>query len=70
MKRRGIPGRLEVNVESERVQVLGLYLQQKNHGQVWRIGERKWRGDFRRRMMMFEIMVESVLMREECKRKL
>jgi hypothetical protein len=29
-------------------------------GCAWGIGERKWRGDFRRRMMMFESMVESV----------
>jgi hypothetical protein len=26
------------------------------------IGEKKWGGDFRRRMMMFESMVESILM--------
>jgi hypothetical protein len=31
-------------------------------GCVWRIGERKWDGDFRRRMMMFESMTESLLM--------
>jgi hypothetical protein len=31
-------------------------------GCAWGIGERKWRGDFRRRMMMFESMVESVSM--------
>jgi hypothetical protein len=31
-------------------------------GCVWGIGERKWGGDFRRRMMMFGSMVESVLM--------
>jgi hypothetical protein len=30
-------------------------------GCVWGIGERKWGGEFRRRMMMFESMVESVL---------
>jgi hypothetical protein len=30
-------------------------------GCLWRIGERKWEGDFRKRMMMFESMVESVL---------
>jgi hypothetical protein len=29
---------------------------------VWRIGERKWRGDFKRRMMMFESMIERILM--------
>jgi hypothetical protein len=28
----------------------------------WGIGEKKWGGDFRRRMMMFESMVESILM--------
>jgi hypothetical protein len=28
---------------------------------VWGIGERKLRGDLRRRMMMFESMVENVL---------
>jgi hypothetical protein len=26
---------------------------------AWEIGERKWGGDFRRRMMMLESMVES-----------
>jgi hypothetical protein len=26
-------------------------------GYVWGIGERKWGGDFRRRMMMFESMI-------------
>jgi hypothetical protein len=31
-------------------------------GCVWGIGERKWGGDFRRRMMMFESMMESILM--------
>jgi hypothetical protein len=28
-------------------------------GCVWGIGDRKWGGDFRRRMMMFESMIES-----------
>jgi hypothetical protein len=27
---------------------------------VWGIGERKWGGDFRRRMMMFESMIEYI----------
>jgi hypothetical protein len=27
-------------------------------GCAWGIGERKWGGDFRRRMMMFESMIE------------
>jgi hypothetical protein len=31
-------------------------------GCVWGIGKRKCGGDFRRRTMMFESMVESVLM--------
>jgi hypothetical protein len=31
-------------------------------GCVWGIGERKWGGDFSRRMMMFESMIESILM--------
>jgi hypothetical protein len=31
-------------------------------GCVWGIGEIKWGGDFRRRMMMFESMIESILM--------
>jgi hypothetical protein len=31
-------------------------------GCVWGIGQRKWESDFRRRVMMFESMVESVLM--------
>jgi hypothetical protein len=31
-------------------------------GCVWGIGERKWEGECGRRMMMFESMVESVLM--------
>jgi hypothetical protein len=31
-------------------------------GCVWEIGERMWGGEFGRRMMMFESMVESVLM--------
>jgi hypothetical protein len=31
-------------------------------GCVCGIGERKWGGDFRRIMMMFESMVESILM--------
>jgi hypothetical protein len=29
-------------------------------GCVWEIGERKWVGDFRRGMMMFESMIERV----------
>jgi hypothetical protein len=29
-------------------------------GCVWGIGERKWEGDFRRRMMMFESIIESI----------
>jgi hypothetical protein len=29
---------------------------------VWKIGKRKWGGDFRRKMMMFVSMVESILM--------
>jgi hypothetical protein len=61
---------------SERVEILGLYLQRENHGEgthekgseegkqvvgwVWGIGERKWGGDFRRRMMMFESIIESI----------
>jgi hypothetical protein len=31
-------------------------------GCVWGIGERKWGGEFGRKMMMFESMLESVLM--------
>jgi hypothetical protein len=31
-------------------------------GCVRGIGERKWRNDFKRRMMMFENMMESILM--------
>jgi hypothetical protein len=31
-------------------------------GCLWGIGGRKWGGDFRRRMMMFESMIESILM--------
>jgi hypothetical protein len=31
-------------------------------GCVWAIGERKWGGAFRRRMMIFGNMIESVLM--------
>jgi hypothetical protein len=31
-------------------------------GRVWGIGEKKWGGDFRRRMMMFESMIKSILM--------
>jgi hypothetical protein len=31
-------------------------------GCVWGIGERKWGGDFRRRMMMFESMIESSIL--------
>jgi translation initiation factor RLI1 len=31
-------------------------------GCVWGIGESKWRGDFKRRMMMLESMIESILM--------
>jgi hypothetical protein len=30
-------------------------------GCVWGIGERKWECDFKRRMMMFESMIESIL---------
>jgi hypothetical protein len=30
-------------------------------GCVWGIRERKWGGEFRRRIMMFESMVESML---------
>jgi hypothetical protein len=29
---------------------------------VWGIGERNWRGEFKRRIMMFESMIESTLM--------
>jgi hypothetical protein len=71
-------GRKE-NRTSEQIQVLGLVLQRKSHGQgtherdgeegkqgsgIWMGNRRKkeGRGDFRRRMMMFESMVESVLM--------
>jgi hypothetical protein len=31
-------------------------------GCAWGIGERKRRGDFRRRMMMLESIIESILM--------
>jgi hypothetical protein len=31
----------------------------------WGIGEKKWGGNFRRRMMMFKSMVESILMHGE-----
>jgi hypothetical protein len=31
-------------------------------GYVWGIGESKWGGNFRRRMMMFESIIESMLM--------
>jgi hypothetical protein len=31
-------------------------------GCVWGIGERKWGSDFRRGMMMFESMIERILM--------
>jgi hypothetical protein len=31
-------------------------------GCVWKIGERKRGGDFRRRMMMFESMIESIIL--------
>jgi hypothetical protein len=31
-------------------------------GCVWEIGERKWGGDYKRRMMMLESMIESILM--------
>jgi hypothetical protein len=34
----------------------------KEVGCVWRKGERKWGDNFRRRMMMFESMVENILM--------
>jgi hypothetical protein len=34
----------------------------KEVGCVWTKGERKWRDDFRRRMMIFESMIESILM--------
>jgi hypothetical protein len=30
-------------------------------GCVWGIGDRKWGGNFKRRMMMFESMIESIL---------
>jgi hypothetical protein len=30
-------------------------------GCVWGKGKRKWGGDFRRRMMMFENIIESIL---------
>jgi hypothetical protein len=29
---------------------------------IWGIGERKWKGDFRRRMMIFESIIENILM--------
>jgi hypothetical protein len=35
-------------------------------GCVWRIGEIKWGGDFRRRMMMFESMIENIGVPEMC----
>jgi hypothetical protein len=28
---------------------------------IWGIGERKWKGDFRRRMMIFESIIENIL---------
>jgi hypothetical protein len=34
-------------------------------GRVWGIGERKWGDDFRRRMMMFQSMIERILMYRE-----
>jgi hypothetical protein len=34
----------------------------KEVGCVWRKGERKWGDNFRRRMMMFESMIENILM--------
>jgi hypothetical protein len=60
-------GRKE-NRTSKRVQILGLHIQRKAHIReimkvvecVWGVGERKWGGDFRRRMMMFESMIESI----------
>jgi hypothetical protein len=29
---------------------------------IWGIGERKWKGDFRRGMMIFESIIENILM--------
>jgi hypothetical protein len=34
-------------------------------GRVWGTGERKWGDDFRRRMMMFQSMIERILMYRE-----
>jgi hypothetical protein len=58
-----------------RVQILGLHIQQKNTHQrnseesKQRIGmylgnRRKWEGDFRSRIMMFESRIESIQMVE------
>jgi hypothetical protein len=59
----------EENRTSKRVQILGSQIQWKSHisvkkankilGCVWGIGERKWGGDFRRKMMMFESMIRG-----------
>jgi hypothetical protein len=37
-------------------------LRRQSVGCIWGIEERKWGGEFERRMMMFQSMVESVLM--------
>jgi hypothetical protein len=68
-------GRKERKIVKIRVQILGLYIQQKNTHQrnseesKQRIGmclgnRRKWEGDFRSRMMMFESRIESIQMIE------
>jgi hypothetical protein len=41
---------------------LWLGLEEGKVGCVWGMGERKLGGDFRSRMMMFESMIESILM--------
>jgi hypothetical protein len=50
------------NRTSKQVQIHSMTKANKVVGCVWGKGERKWGGDFRRRIMMFESMIESILM--------
>jgi hypothetical protein len=63
---------LEVNVEKTKMMVFNKRMSHGRYqidseeityivGCVWGIEERVWGGDFRRRMMMFESMIERIL---------
>jgi hypothetical protein len=51
--------KLEVNKTPKRVQILSHSMEEPR---IRDIGERQWRRNIRRRMMIFESMIESTLM--------